>query len=246
MLSISTDLQEMPVRHVLDVMHCEKNLSDSLLRMLFGELDTPFVRMDLENRRIRKHLWLRPIGETGRLYMPDAPYVLSPEDKQMFLDTLRGLKMPSKYCSNLYSKVSQGKLKGLKSHDLHVMLQQILPLCLRGIGDSKVVGLIVRISRLFRKICAKTVDADMEAEMMKDVTEIQCTMEKELPPPFFNITFHLPRHLVQDLFLCGPVHTRWMYPFERWMKGLKDSVRNRAKPEGSMAKTTLLKRLQDS
>ena len=229
-------LQEMPVRYVLDVMHCEKNLADSLLRMLFGETDTPSVRMDLENRRIRRHLWLRRIGDSGRLYMPDAPYVLSPADRHVFLETLRRLKMPKKYCSNLYSKLSSGKLRGLKSHDLHVLLQQVLPLCLRGIGDSKVVGLIMRISRLFRKICAKTIDADTEEQMLRDVTEIQCTMEKEFPPAFFNITYHLPRHLVQDLFLCGPVHTRWMYPFERWLKGLKGSVRNRAKPEGSMAK----------
>ena len=229
--------QEMPVRHVLDVMHCEKNLADSILRMLFGEIDTPSVRMDLENRRIKKHLWLRRIGDTGRLYMPDAPYVLSPLHRQTVLDTLRRLKMPSGYCSNLHSKISSGKLRGLKSHDLHVLLQQVLPLCLRGIGDAKVVGLIMRISRLFRKICSKTVDADTEDQMMTDVSEIQCTMEKEFPPAFFNITFHLPRHLVQDLFLCGPVHTRWMYPFERYMKELKGSVRNRAKPEGSMAKS---------
>lgn len=145
--------------------------------------------------------------------------------------------MPTGYCSNLYSKLSKGKLKGLKSHDLHVLLEEVMPLCLRTVGDPKVVGLIMRISRLFRKICAKSVDSDMEDEMMRDVTEIECTMEKELPPSFFNILFHLPRHLVQDLFLCGPIHTRWMYPFERWMKGLKSSVRNKARPEGSMAKS---------
>ncbi|CAI9265521.1 unnamed protein product [Lactuca saligna] len=33
----------------------------------------------------------------------------------------------------------------------------------------------------------------------------------------------------------GPVHMRWMYPFERYMKKLKNYVRNKAKPEGSIA-----------
>ena len=59
------------MRYVLDVMHCEKNLADSLLRMLFGEIDTPFLRMDLENWRIRRNLaevnWgLRKVIHVGR------------------------------------------------------------------------------------------------------------------------------------------------------------------------------------
>jgi hypothetical protein len=47
---------------------------------------------------------------------------------------------------------------------------------------------------------------------------------------------HLPIHLVQQLDICGPVHTRWMYPIERYLKRLKGYVRQRAKPEGSMAR----------
>jgi hypothetical protein len=31
------------------------------------------------------------------------------------------------------------------------------------------------------------------------------------------------------------VQTRWMYPYERYFKGLKSFVWNLAKPEGSMA-----------
>ncbi|GJY15902.1 putative reverse transcriptase domain, ribonuclease H-like domain, aspartic peptidase domain protein [Tanacetum coccineum] len=33
----------------------------------------------------------------------------------------------------------------------------------------------------------------------------------------------------------GPIRPRWMYPFERYMKKLKGYVRNKAKPEGSIA-----------
>jgi len=45
---------------------------------------------------------------------------------------------------------------------------------------------------------------------------------------------HLPYHIVQEVFICGPIHNRWMYPYERYYKGLKSYVRNLAKPEGSM------------
>lgn len=57
-----------------------------------------------------------------------------------------------------------------------------------------------------------------------------------MPPSFFDIMVHLTIHLVKELFLCGPVHVRWMYPFERYFKTLKGFVRNLAKPEGCMAK----------
>jgi hypothetical protein len=41
--------------------------------------------------------------------------------------------------------------------------------------------------------------------------------------------------LVQELDLCGPVATHWMYPIERYQKTLKNYVRNMARPEASMA-----------
>jgi hypothetical protein len=123
----------------------------------------------------------------------------------------------------------------LKTHDFHVLLQQVLPLCLRNIGNPQVVGAVMRVSRLFRKICAKVVDESQKEGMLEDVAEAICSLEKELPPSVFVIMMHLPIHLVQELFICGPVHTRWMYPFERYMKGLKGFVNNKAKPEGSMA-----------
>ena len=46
---------------------------------------------------------------------------------------------------------------------------------------------------------------------------------------------HLMLHLPEEAILGGPVHMRWMYPFERYLKRLKDYVRNAAKPEGSIA-----------
>ncbi|XP_062086582.1 uncharacterized protein LOC133792694 [Humulus lupulus] len=39
----------------------------------------------------------------------------------------------------------------------------------------------------------------------------------------------------EEALLGGPVFMRWMYPFERYMKKLKNYVRNKARPEGSIA-----------
>jgi hypothetical protein len=61
-------------------------------------------------------------------------------------------------------------------------------------------------------------------------------LEMEFLPSFFDIMTHLPYHLVQGPDFCGPVTTRWMYPIERYMKTLKDYVRNMARPKASSAK----------
>lgn len=228
-------MQRLPIRHTLDPMHCEKNICENFVRTLFGETDGPQSREDMRARGIRQHLHLQPNADGSSFFMPDAPYVMKREEREEFLKTLRELKFPTNYVGPLSNRITEGKLRGLKTHDFHILMQQILPLCLRNICDANVVGAIVRVSRIFRRICAKVVDADKRQEMLDDVAETVCTLEKEFPPSIFVIMMHLPIHLVEEMFICGPVHTRWMYPFERYMKGLKGFVKNKSKPEGSMA-----------
>ncbi|GJW58284.1 reverse transcriptase domain-containing protein [Tanacetum coccineum] len=45
---------------------------------------------------------------------------------------------------------------------------------------------------------------------------------------------HCP-HLPLEALEGGPIHPRWMFLFERFMKKLQGYVRNKAKPEGSIA-----------
>ncbi len=59
--------------------------------------------------------------------------------------------------------------------------------------------------------------------------------EKVFPPNFFDLMTCVI-HLIDELELCGPMHTRWMYPIEHAMKDLKGYVHNMAKPKGFMAK----------
>jgi hypothetical protein len=61
-----------------------------------------------------------------------------------------------------------------------------------------------------------------------------CEMKKYLPPIFFNAQEHYLIHQVEEIEKCGPVHTRSMWMVERHLKSLKDLVRQRARPEGSM------------
>ena len=124
-----------------------------------GDKDNTAVRIDLQQRGIRPQLWLqRREGNVGRFWQLDAPYVLSAAEKTEFLDTFKSIRTPSRYVSTLYTKISDGKLRGLKSHDYHILMQQILPVCLRNVGDKRVVSAIMRISRVFQRLCLKVVN----------------------------------------------------------------------------------------
>ena len=140
-------------------MHCEKNLSENIVKTTFGEKGIAAVRADLQARGIRPHLHLQPMGQNrDRLHMSDASYVFTTDDKAKVLQVLKNLRTPTNDVSPLYKKISKGKLSGLKSHDFHVLLQQILPLCYRKVSNKNLASAIVRLSRVFRKLCGKTVN----------------------------------------------------------------------------------------
>ena len=61
-----------------------------------------------------------------------------------------------------------------------------------------------------------------------------CEMNKYLPPGFFNAQEHYLIHQVEEIELCGPVHTRSMWMVERNLKSLKDFVIQRECLKGSI------------
>lgn len=228
--------QNLLQRYLLDPMHCEKNFCENILKTIFGEKDTINVRKDMEIEGIRSHLWLRPDpNRPGKVLMPAASYVLTKSEQEDFLKTLGAMKVPTGFSGAFQKHAINKKWSGMKSHDLHVMMQQILPVCIRGTMAPGPRTAIMRVSRVFRKICAKVWDPRDITSLHEDVAMTLCLLEKEFPPSFFDVMTHLLVHLVEELHVCGPVASRWMYPMERYMKDLKGYVRNMARPEGSMA-----------
>ncbi len=75
------------------------------------------------------------------------------------MSRLGSLKVPSDYCGALGKHIMDRKL-GLimKSHDWHVLMQQLMPLALRGLMDPHVWLALMCLSRIFRKICVKVWD----------------------------------------------------------------------------------------
>ncbi|KAI5339172.1 hypothetical protein L3X38_018444 [Prunus dulcis] len=71
-------------------------------------------------------------------------------------------------------------------------------------------------------------------QLRHDIVQVLCKFEMIFPPAFFTSMMHVMVHLPEEALLAALVNYRWMYPIERLLGELKKSVRNRAKPEGSI------------
>ena len=50
--------QLLPIRHTLDVMHVERNVSNNILKHIMDEKNIPAGRRDMDESGIFPHLWL--------------------------------------------------------------------------------------------------------------------------------------------------------------------------------------------
>ncbi|XP_048599789.1 uncharacterized protein LOC125579921 [Brassica napus] len=230
--------KDMPVRHNIDVMHVEKNVSDAILSILkqsSKSKDGLKARKDLEDIGIRGHLHTEIRG--SKTYLPPAAYWLSKKEKTIFLQRLSKFRGPDGYCGNIVNSVSVNppNIGSLKSHDHHVLVQNLLPAALRGLLHRGPRISINKLCSYFNRLCQRIIDPEKLISMETEFMETMCQLERFFPPSLFDILFHLPIHLSKEARLGGPVHFRWMYPFERYMKTLKAFVKNYARPEACMA-----------
>ncbi|KAL3682319.1 hypothetical protein R1sor_000341 [Riccia sorocarpa] len=94
----------------------------------------------------------------------------------------------------------------LKSHDYHILLQYILPICLQGLGTQDLRDAIYDLSVLMRWVCSKTIRiAEIDEKELFAVTTL-CKLERILPLDYFDSQIHLLVHLVREVSICGPVH----------------------------------------
>ena len=140
----------------------KKNVCDSIIGTLLNikgkTKDEINARKDLVEMGVRLELQPQPHGK--RTYLSPACHTLSKSEKISFCNCLRGVKVPQGYSSNIKSLVSMEDLKlmGLKSHDCHVLMQDLLPVVIRGILPKNVRQVITRVCLFFNAICRKAID----------------------------------------------------------------------------------------
>ncbi|KAL4016480.1 hypothetical protein IC575_024132 [Cucumis melo] len=186
-------------------MHIEKNVCANLIGTL---LDIPGKTKDgVKSRLDMVELNISSELAPQKIFLPPACYTLSRAEKLSFCKTLSELKVPEGYSSNIQSLMSLTDLKlyGVKSHDHHVLMQQLLPVAIRCILPKYVRLAIIRLCFFFNAICKKTIDTSHLKGMQEDVVVTLCLLEKYFPPSFFTIMVHLVVHLIREIEFYGPV-----------------------------------------
>nr|CAH65845.1 OSIGBa0147B06.4 [Oryza sativa] len=199
--------------------------------------DTLEARNDLKHMEQRDDLHPEP-KEKGSHYLSPASYTLSKAEKESIFECLQSIKVPSGYSMNIKRIIStkEKKFTNLKSHDCHVLMTQLLPVVIRGILPDNVRATITKLCAFMNAISQKVIDPDRLEALQNDVVQCLVSFELIFPSSFFNIMTHLLCHLVKEISILGLVYLHNMFPFERYMGVLKKYVRNRARPETSIAK----------
>ena len=227
------------VRHNLDIMHIEKNVFDNIVGTCLDvdkqSKDGLNARLDLKEMNIRAELHADTSGPKPIIHV--AIYQMNKQGKMNFCMVIKHARFPDGYASNFFHKVQLDKkiLVGMKTHDYHIIMQDLMPLALcRSLPESVDVPLI-GLCKYFKMMYGKVVDIQVVEEWECKIVEILCQLEMIFPPSFFDIMVHLTMHLATELRKAGPVAYRDMWATERMIGHLKNSVQTTSHPEGSIA-----------
>jgi len=58
--------------------------------------------------------------------MPHAPYVLNMNEWKEFVEIISNIRTPTNYVGSIHKRLVDGKLQYMKTHDYHVLMQQVL------------------------------------------------------------------------------------------------------------------------
>nr|XP_051215102.1 uncharacterized protein LOC127332797 [Lolium perenne] len=232
------------LRHNLDIMHIEKNVCENIYGTLLGidgkSKDILKARLDLEQMKIRKEL--HPLKKpNNKYYLPAASYNMSKKGKQQCCKVLHDIRVSDGFSGNISRcvNVPQGKISGLKSHDCHILIQQLLPLALRYLLPDNVTSVLFDLFGYFREVSAKVLYIGDLEKLEERIIMTLRRMEMIFPPGFFTVMVHLVIHLATEPKIGGPVCYRSMWFTERYLGKLKSNVRTKAHPEGSIAEAYL-------
>ena len=126
--------------------------------------------------------------------------------KKAICKCLRGVRVPTGYSSNIKNLVLMKDLKlvGMKSHDYHVMMTQMLPIAIRCIKPDYVKLVVTRLCHFFNTIAHKVIDP---AELSAQIAETLCLLEMVFPLSLFDMMVHLLSHIVDEIKILGPIFT---------------------------------------
>jgi hypothetical protein len=222
--------KDLDVCHSIDMMHVEKNTCKSLLETLLNTdektRDHGHAQANLKKMGIRPELWLDDSVKVTEL--PTPCIILSRHEKEI-CGFLKNVKVPSDYSMNVSRLILFPYLKvapGVKSHNYHVLLTQIIAIGIRNILPVNVQEAIMNFCFFFNAIDQKVLSEEALESLEKRHYETLCFPEMYFPLAFFEISVHFTTHLIKEIKLLGPVFLHKMSAYERFNGILKSFVRN--------------------
>jgi hypothetical protein len=101
-------------------------MCENILKTVLGAKDSYGNRQDMQELGIRNELWLGSLENERDLFsVLKAPYILIRIERTTVLDIIKKLKTPLHYVGAIAKCIEEGKLRYMKSHDFHVLMQQV-------------------------------------------------------------------------------------------------------------------------
>jgi hypothetical protein len=137
---------------------------------------------------------------------------LTRDEKKAMSESLRGIRVPSRFTSKIRKLVSMKDLSlcCYNCHDSHVLLTVFLPIAIRAIKLVYVKMVITRLCYFFNRISQKVIDEDELQDLQKFIGETMAQLEMCFPSGFFDITEHIMIHMVNQIRALGPLYLHEM------------------------------------
>jgi hypothetical protein len=157
-------------------MNVEKNVCESLVGILLNtnrkSRDHGHARADMKKMEMRQELWLDDFVKRTKL--PTLCITLSKNEKE-FYGFLKNVKVPSSYSTNVSRLISLPELKiapGVKSHDYHVLLMQMIAAGIWNILPVNVQDAIMNFCFFFNGIGQKILSEESLESLEKGTMKL--------------------------------------------------------------------------
>jgi hypothetical protein len=143
-------------------MHQESNFCQALINTCMDFLDktkdNDKAHMDLAVICDRPNQVLRENG--GK---PKADHCLKPKQRKEVMKWMKDLKFPNGYATGFRRSMNLKtmKMKGLKSHDFHIIMERLMHVMFRGYIFDAVWKTLAEVSYFYRQLCAKEIRRDV-------------------------------------------------------------------------------------
>ena len=130
----------------------------------------------------------RKVNKKEENYCPPSCFTLCAKEIDQFIKCLMGIKVSSGYCGKIsrFLDPKKKRFSGMKSHDCHVMMMQILPVAIRGIMDKHTRDTLTGLCNFFDAISRKSINVKQLRRLQEEIVVILNELEMYFRPRFLT------------------------------------------------------------